>query len=162
MDMGATYRVGHGFDLHRLEPGAALRIGCVDVPAKVQARGHSDGDALAHAVCDAVLGALALGDIGRHFPPDDPRWRGVSSGVFLERAAELARARGARVVNIDATVILERPRIADFTGRIREALAAALGCAPDAISVKAKTAEGLGPIGEGRAIAAHAVALLEI
>ena len=159
---GADFRIGEGSDLHRLESGRRLVIGCVEVPSDVGSFGHSDGDVVAHAVCDAVLGALALGDIGTHFPPTDERWRGADSRVFLVHAMRLARERGARIVNVDVTVELERPKLAPYLGDMRRELARVLGCAAAAVSVKAKTAEGLGAVGEGKAIAARAVVLLAV
>jgi len=155
-------RIGEGYDVHRLRAGGPLRIGLVDVPAEVGAVGHSDGDVLAHAICDAVLGALGEGDIGRHFPPSEERWRGASSEIFLAEAIRLLKDRGGRLANVDSTVVLERPRLAPHVAAMRERLAAVLGCAPDCVSVKAKTAEGLGPIGEGLALEARAVVLIEL
>lgn len=160
--MAATYRVGEGYDVHRLEEGRTLRLGCVTIPCGFGPLGHSDGDVLAHALCDAILGALALGDIGSHFPPHDARWAGTDSRRFLEHAVTLARDRGAEVANVDATVVLERPKLAPYIAAIRDELAAVFGCASSEVSVKAKTAEGLGPIGEGRAIEARAVVLLRL
>ena len=160
--MAATYRIGEGYDVHKLEPGRSLKVGCVNIPAPFGALGHSDGDVLAHALCDAILGALALGDIGAHFPPTDERWRGADSRRFVEHAVALARARGAHVVNVDATIVLERPKLALHIEEMRRALAGLCGCDPGDVSVKAKTAEGLGPIGEGKAIEARAVVLLAV
>jgi 2-C-methyl-D-erythritol 2,4-cyclodiphosphate synthase len=158
--MSATGRIGEGYDIHRLEKGRPMRLGCVSIPADFGPLGHSDGDVLAHALCDAVLGALALGDIGAHFPNDDPRWKDADSRTFLAHAVRLAHWRGLRVVNADATVVLERPKLAPYIAEIRRTLAEVLRCRPEAVSVKAKTAEGLGPIGEGKAIEARAVVLL--
>jgi len=155
-------RIGEGYDIHELEAGRSLMIGCVEVPAPVGAIGHSDGDVLAHAICDSILGALAAGDIGRHFPPGDERWRGVPSRRFLERVAEMLAARKGTLVNVDATVVLESPRLAPFIEGMRVAMAKALGCDFSRISIKAKTAEGCGWIGEGRAIEARAVALVDL
>jgi 2-C-methyl-D-erythritol 2,4-cyclodiphosphate synthase len=131
------------------------------VPGDVSAVGHSDGDALAHALCDALLGAIGAGDIGQHFSPDDARWRGADSRTFLAEAVAQVRAAGFRIVNVDSTVILERPKLAPHRESMRVALASALGCSPALVSVKAKTNEGLGPIGEGLAVAATATVLLE-
>jgi len=156
------FRIGEGYDIHALGASAPLMLGCVEVSASGGAIGHSDGDVLAHAVCDAILGALGAGDIGQHFPPDDERWRGAASRRFLEGAAALLAARGGTLVNVDATVVLEAPKIGPFVGRMRDALAAALGCSATRVSVKAKTAEGFGWVGEGRAIEARAVALIDV
>jgi len=159
--MAATYRIGEGYDIHRLEPGRAMRLGCVEIPCEFGPLGHSDGDVLAHALCDAVLGALALGDIGAHFPSNDPRWQGADSDRFVRHAVSLARSLGARVVNVDATVVLERPKLAPYVTEMRDTLAAIVGCEASAVSVKAKTADGIGAIGEGRAIEARVVVLVE-
>ena len=162
--MGATIhtRVGQGEDVHRLEAGRPLLVGCVVIDSPCGAVGHSDGDVLAHAVCDAIFGALAAGDIGSHFPPSEERWRGADSRIFLTHAARLLRSKGGRVVNLDATVTLEAPRLAPYMGEIRRTLGRLLGCPESAVSVKAKTAEGLGAIGGGEAIAARAVVLVEL
>ena len=156
------YRIGEGFDVHRLDTGRRLRIGCVDIPSSVGSIAHSDGDVLAHAVVDAILGAIGEGDIGRHFPPSDPRWKDADSKVFLAEAARLLAARGGRIVNLDSTVVLERPKLAPHIAAMRSALAAALGCDPAAVSVKAKSAEGLGAVGAGEAVEAHAVVMVEV
>jgi len=156
------YRIGEGFDVHRLEAGRRLCVGCVDVPSPVGSVAHSDGDVLAHAVVDAVLGAIGEGDIGRHFPPTDARWKDADSKVFLAEAVRLLVARGGRIANLDATVVLERPKLAPHIADMRAALATALGCEPELVSVKAKTAEGLGAIGAGEAIEARAVVLVEM
>jgi 2-C-methyl-D-erythritol 2,4-cyclodiphosphate synthase len=154
------YRTGIGWDVHRLAPGRALILGGVRVPAELGLEGHSDADVLAHAVTDALLGAAALGDIGMHFPDTDPRWAGADSLVFLRHALGLAVERGFRVVNVDATVILERPKLKDYRGAIRDSLAAVLGLDVSRVSVKFKTAEKLGPVGEGRSAEAQAVVTL--
>jgi len=156
------YRIGEGFDVHRLESGRRLLIGCVDIPAPVGSVAHSDGDVLAHAVVDALLGAIGEGDIGRHFPPEDPRWKDADSRIFLAEAARLVAAHGGRVANLDSTVILERPKLAPHIPAMRAALAAALGCNPALVSIKAKSAEGLGAIGAGEAVEARAVVLIEV
>lgn len=156
------YRIGEGFDVHRLETGRKLRIGCVDVPSPVGSVAHSDGDVLAHAIVDAILGAIGEGDIGRHFPPSDARWKDADSTIFLAEAARLLAARGGRIANLDSTVILERPKLAPHVSAMRAALAAALGCDPAVVSVKAKSAEGLGAIGAGEAVEARAVVLVEV
>jgi len=154
-------RIGEGFDTHRLVAGRPLCIGCVEVPAERGSFGHSDGDVVAHAVCDALLGALALGDIGRHFPAGEPRWKDADSRVFLAGVAAMLAERGTELVNVDVTVVLERPRLGPYIEAMRTELAAALGCSPERISVKAKTAEGLGDVGMGEAVEARAVALVE-
>jgi 2-C-methyl-D-erythritol 2,4-cyclodiphosphate synthase len=156
------YRIGEGFDIHRLETGHPLRIGCVDVPSAVGSVAHSDGDVLAHAIVDAILGAIGAGDIGHHFPPSDARWKDADSEIFLGEAVRLLTARGGQLVNVDSTVILERPKLAPHMPAIRAALAAALGCKTDAVSVKAKSAEGLGAVGAGEAVEARAVVLVRL
>jgi len=155
------FRIGEGYDVHALEDGRDLFLGCVRIESPRGPVGHSDGDALAHAVCDALLGAAALGDIGRHFPPGDKRFKDVASRMFLEGASRMVTESGYRVVNVDSTVICEQPRLAPHIDSIREALASAIGCKVAQVSVKAKTAEGFGAVGEGHAIEARAVALLE-
>jgi 2-C-methyl-D-erythritol 2,4-cyclodiphosphate synthase len=156
----SEYRCGTGWDTHRLTPGRALILGGVTVPSPAGLEGHSDADVLSHAITDALLGAAALGDIGMHFPDNDPRWTGVDSLIFLRRAQALAAEKGYRVVNVDATVILEKPKLKDYREAIRESLASALGLDADRISVKFKTAEKLGPVGEGRSAEAQAVVML--
>lgn len=153
-----TGRAGTGYDLHRLVDGRPLIIGGVTIPAERGALGHSDADVACHAATDAILGAACLGDIGRHFPDTDPRWKGASSLDLLSRAAALVREHGFEVGNIDVTVVLERPKIKDHIDAMRAAMAAALGIAIDRVSVKGKTNEGIDAIGRGEAIAAHAVA----
>lgn len=154
-------RIGVGYDIHRLVEGRKLVLGGVDIPFEKGLLGHSDSDVLTHAICDALLGAAALGDIGAHFPDTDPRWAGASSLVFLARAVELIGARGYRVGNVDATVVAERPKLKPHIQLIRERLAPVLGVHLDQVSVKAKTSEGLESVGRGEAIAAQAIALLE-
>jgi len=153
-------RIGHGFDVHAFGEGDHLMLGGVRVPHGRGVVAHSDGDVVIHALCDAILGALALGDIGRHFPPSDPQWQGADSRVFLRHCHELARGHGWSLGNADITVICERPRIGPFVEAIRIALAVELGVDVDAISVKATTTEQLGYTGRGEGIAAHAVCLL--
>ena len=154
-------RTGLGWDVHRLAAGRALILGGVAVPGDFGLEGHSDADVLAHAVTDAILGAAALGDIGMHFPDADPSWKGCDSLVFLRRAKELAEESGFRIVNVDATVILERPKLKDFRATIRTSLAEALGLEVERVSVKFKTAEKVGPVGEGKSAEAQAVVTLE-
>jgi len=153
-------RTGLGWDVHRLAPGRPLILGGVTVPSDLGLEGHSDADVLSHAITDALLGAAALGDIGMHFPDTDPRWKGANSLVFLRHARGLATERGFRVVHVDATVILERPKLKEYRQAIRESLAAALGLGVDRVSVKFKTAEGMGPVGERRAAESQAVVTL--
>ena len=153
-------RVGTGYDLHRLVEGRALILGGVTIPAEKGALGHSDADVICHALTDAVLGAACLGDIGRHFPDTDPRWKGASSIELLRQAVSLIREAGFAIANVDVVVILERPKIAPHLDAIRRNLAAALDLAVEHVSVKGKTNEGVDAVGRGEAIAAHAVALL--
>jgi 2-C-methyl-D-erythritol 2,4-cyclodiphosphate synthase len=154
-------RTGLGWDVHRIGPGRPLILGGVTVPADFGLEGHSDADVLAHAITDALLGAAALGDIGMHFPDTDLRWEGADSMRFLRHACELLRERGWGVVNVDSTVILERPKLKDYRLPIRERLAHAMGLPVDRVSVKFKTAENVGPVGEGRSAEAQAIALIE-
>lgn len=154
-------RIGHGYDVHRLVPGRRLILGGVEVPHETGLLGHSDADVLAHAAADAVLGAAALGDIGRHFPDDDMRFAGADSLGLLRRCVEMAALQGLRVANLDATIVAQRPKLAPFIEAMRAGLAGALGVAPEMVNVKATTEEGLGFTGTGLAIAAHAVVLLE-
>ena len=156
----SEYRTGLGWDVHRLAPGRPLILGGVTISFELGLEGHSDADVLAHAITDAILGAAALGDIGMHFPDSDPRWKGADSLQFLKHAVDLAQSAGFKLVNIDSTVILERPKLKDYRTAIRETLAATLGLPPDRVSVKFKTAEKVGPVGEGRAAEAQAVVTL--
>lgn len=153
----AGIRCGIGYDVHRLVEGRRLVLGGVEFPGRRGLDGHSDADVLAHAICDALLGAAGLGDIGRHFPDTDPRYAGADSIELLRRAREMTAAAGFGVVNVDAVVVAEEPRIAGDVARMQQRLGEALGIAPDRISVKGKTAEGLGPIGAGEGIASHAI-----
>jgi 2-C-methyl-D-erythritol 2,4-cyclodiphosphate synthase len=155
------FRIGIGHDTHRLAEGRPLVLGGVRLESERGAEGHSDADALAHALTDAVLGAICEGDIGQHFPDNDPRWQGADSLQLLARVVWLAGQRGYRVVNADATVLLERPRLRPHVEEMRRNLADVLGVEPDCVSVKAKTGEGLDAVGEGRAVTAQAVVLLE-
>jgi 2-C-methyl-D-erythritol 2,4-cyclodiphosphate synthase len=156
----AEYRTGLGWDTHRLTPGRPLILGGVTIPSDFGLEGHSDADVLAHAVTDAILGAAALGDIGMHFPDTDPRWQGAGSLLFLAHARDLARSRGYTIVNVDSIVVLERPKLKDFRDDIRRQLAATLELDIERVSVKFKTAEKMGPVGEGRAAEAQAVVTL--
>ena len=158
----SEYRTGLGWDVHRLARHRPLILGGVAVPSDFGLEGHSDADVLAHAITDAILGAAALGDIGMHFPDSDPRWQGAGSLLFLAQARDLARARGYRIVNVDATVILERPKLAGYRDAIRRQLAATLELDADRVSVKFKTAEKVGPVGEGRSAEAQAIVTLRL
>ncbi len=156
-----TMRVGIGEDLHRVDDGRTLVLGGVIIEEGPGLSGHSDADVLFHAITDAVLGAAALGDIGHYFPPSDPRYAHADSADFLRKALELARADGWEVANIDSTVRAERPKLAPYIQHIRERIAEVVGIALDAVSVKAKSGEGLDAVGRGEAMAAIAVVLLE-
>lgn len=156
----SEYRTGLGWDVHRLARHRPLILGGVAIPSDFGLEGHSDADVLSHAVTDAILGAASLGDIGMHFPDTDPRWHGAGSLMFLAHARDLARARGYRIVNVDSTVILERPKLKDYRGAIRHKLAATLELDVDRVSVKFKTAEKVGPVGEGLSAEAQAIVTL--
>jgi 2-C-methyl-D-erythritol 2,4-cyclodiphosphate synthase len=149
--------MGQGWDVHRITPGRKLILGGIQVPCEFGFEGHSDADVLSHAITDALLGAAALGDIGMHFPDTDPAWKDADSLRFLRHARDLLDQKGYQIVNVDSTVILERPKLKDFRAAIREKLAAALELDLDRVSVKFKTAEKVGPIGEGRSAEAQAL-----
>lgn len=153
-------RIGHGYDVHKLAEGRHLVLGGVDIPHEKGLLGHSDADVLTHAVMDALLGALALGDIGQHFPDTDPRYEGADSLVLLGHVTDLLRELGFRVGNVDATVLAQAPKLAPHIPAMRENLARAMGADVSQVSVKATTEEGLGVTGRKEGIAAHAVALL--
>jgi 2-C-methyl-D-erythritol 2,4-cyclodiphosphate synthase len=153
-------RTGLGWDNHRIAPGRPLILGGVTIASELGLEGHSDADVLAHAITDAILGAAALGDIGMHFPDTDARWKGCDSLVFLRHAQQLAKAEGYAVVSVDSTVILERPKLKDYRIAIREQLARTMGLDLNAVSVKFKTAERVGPVGEGRSAEAQAIVTL--
>ena len=153
-------RVGHGYDVHRLVPGRKLILGGVEIPHHLGLLGHSDADVAAHALCDALLGAAALGDIGQHFPDTDPAYAGADSLVLLGRVVELLRAEGWQVGNTDLTILAQRPKLMPHIPQMRQNLARAMGVPVTAVSVKATTEEGLGFTGREEGIAAHAVALL--
>lgn len=155
-----TFRIGEGWDVHALVPGRRLVVGGIEVPFERGLLGHSDADVLLHAIIDALLGAAGLGDIGRHFPDSDERFRGADSILLLTEAARRVREQGLQIGNIDSTVIAQAPRMASYMDAMRERIAAALDLAPGCVNVKAKTAEKLGPVGQGLAIEARAVVLL--
>lgn len=155
-----TFRIGEGWDLHALVPGRKLIIGGVAIPFERGLLGHSDADVLLHAITDALLGAAGLGDIGRHFPDTDERFRGADSMVLLTEAVRRVREQGLQISNVDSTVIAQAPRLAPYVDAMRDRIAAALDLGPDLVNVKAKTAEKLGPVGQGLAIEARAVVLL--
>lgn len=155
-----AFRIGQGHDLHALVPGRRLVIGGVEIPSERGLLGHSDADVLLHAITDAVLGAAALGDIGRLFPDSDDRWRGADSRELLRAAVERARAAGWGVGNVDATVIAERPKIAPHVDAMKAAIAACCGVDASVVNIKGKTSERLGALGRGEGIAAQAVVLL--
>jgi 2-C-methyl-D-erythritol 2,4-cyclodiphosphate synthase len=154
-------RIGFGYDVHRIVPGRPLVLGGVPFDSPWGLEGHSDADVLLHAIGDAVLGAASLGDLGTHFPPDDPRWRDASSLELLRRIRGLVEGRRLRLVNVDATLIAEEPRLAPKRDAMRAAIAEALGIATDDVSVKATTNERLGALGRGEGLAACAVAMVE-
>jgi len=154
-------RIGLGRDLHRLVKGRRFLLGGVELPAKRGELGHSDGDVLAHAVSDAILGAAVLGDIGSLFPPSDPKWKDADSMALLRSVFDMAKQVGWTLVNIDCVVCCEEPKVLPFRDRIRQSLAQALEVSIDKVFVKGKTGEGLGPVGKGKAVEALAVCLLE-
>ncbi len=153
-------RVGQGFDVHRLVAGRALRLGGVELEHTRGLEGHSDGDCVLHAVCDALLGAIGAGDMGHHFPSRDPRWRGVESRVFVEEVSRLVSAGGFRLSNLDVTVIAQEPVLAPHLEAMRAAIASLLGVGAGSVSVKAKSVDHLGALGRGEGIAALATVLL--
>jgi 2-C-methyl-D-erythritol 2,4-cyclodiphosphate synthase len=153
-------RTGIGYDIHRLAEGRKLILGGIEIVFEKGLAGHSDADVLAHSICDALLGAACLGDIGMHFPDRDPAFRGISSMELLSRVVGLVRERGYQVVNVDTIVLAERPKLASFVPEIRGHLAGVLGIEADRVSVKAKTCEGLDSVGRGEAIAAQSVVLI--
>ena len=155
-----SVRCGIGYDLHRLEEGRQLIVGGVVVPFEKGPVGHSDGDVLAHAMCDALLGAGGLGDIGTHFSDKDPRWKDANSLMFLEHAKKLLDEKKMAIEYVDAVVILERPKLGPHFPKMREALAGALGVSTDKIHLKAKTNEGVDAVGRGEAIASHVIATI--
>ena len=158
--MSAGLRIGEGWDIHALVPGRKLVIGGVEIPFHSGLLGHSDADVLLHAITDALLGAAGLGDIGKHFPDTDERFKGADSVVLLTEAARRVREKGHQIGNIDSTVIAQAPKLAPHIDAMRERIAQALGVTIEQVNVKAKTAEKLGPVGQGQAIEARAVVLL--
>lgn len=154
-------RIGHGYDVHRLVPGRPLIIGGVSIPFELGLLGHSDADVLIHAVCDALLGAAALGDIGKHFPDTDSAYKDIDSRLLLRKTAELIKEKGFNTVNVDITVIAQRPKLASYIPEIKKNISSDLNAAPDCINIKATTEEGLGFTGSGGGIAAHAVCLID-
>ncbi len=154
------FRIGEGWDVHALVPGRTLIIGGVTVPHSMGLLGHSDADVLLHAITDALLGAAALGDIGRHFPDTDARFKGADSSVLLAETARRVREAGYEIGNVDSTVIAQAPKLASHIPAMVASIASSLGLAPDQVNVKAKTAEKLGPVGQGLSIEARAAALL--
>ena len=160
--MASATRVGLGFDLHPLVPGRPLVLGGVPVPFELGLGGHSDADVLSHAIGEALLGALALGDLGRHFPDTDPRYRGISSLALLREVMQLVAARGGRLVNVDATVLAQAPKLAGLLPEMAKRLADTLGIPVEATSVKAKSPEGLGLLGRQEGMAAMAVVSVEV
>ncbi|HSD26835.1 MAG TPA: 2-C-methyl-D-erythritol 2,4-cyclodiphosphate synthase [Vicinamibacteria bacterium] len=154
-------RIGHGFDAHRLVAGRPLHLGGIEVPHGRGLEGHSDGDCVLHAVCDALLGAAGEGDMGRHFPSRDPRWRGVASRAFLEEVRRLVTAAGWGLVNLDVTVVAQEPVLGPHLEPMRDAIAGVLAVEAGQVSVKAKSTDGLGALGRGEGVAALATVLLE-
>ena len=155
------FRIGQGYDVHRWVRGRPLVLGGVEIPHEAGLLGHSDADALSHAICDALLGAMAMGDIGLHFPDNDPAYEGISSLLLMEKVMAMVRQAGWRVSNLDATVVAQRPRLAPHIPVMRERIAGVLGVGVDRVSLKATTSEGLGFVGREEGVAAQAVVLLE-
>ena len=159
--MANKLRVGIGYDVHPLTPGRRLVLGGVDIPFDKGLSGWSDADVLTHAIIDALLGAAALGDIGSHFPPGEPQYENISSLVLLKKVKDELAENGFKIVNIDATIVAEKPRLGDFIARMRQQLSQTLGIAPSQVSLKASTSAGLGLVGRGEGIAAHAIAMVQ-
>jgi 2-C-methyl-D-erythritol 2,4-cyclodiphosphate synthase len=158
--MVAQIRIGNGYDIHRLGPDRALILGGIKIPHEVGLVGHSDADVLTHAIMDAMLGALSLGDIGLYFPPTDPQWAGADSLKLLAQVNQMIQDKGWQISNLDTVVVAERPKLKPHISAMRDRLAAVLGVEPDQVGVKATTNEKLGPVGREEGIAAYAVALL--
>ncbi len=154
-------RIGHGYDVHKLVRGRKLVLGGVTIPFELGLLGHSDADVLLHAVCDALLGAAALEDIGKHFPDSDPSLKGIDSRILLKKTAELIKSKGYHIVNIDATIIAQKPKLAAYIPAMKENVAKDCGIESDCVNIKATTEEGLGFTGELLGLAAHAVCLIE-
>ncbi len=154
-------RIGHGYDVHRFAQNRKLIIGGVEIPYELGLLGHSDADVLLHAICDAILGAAALGDIGKHFPDTDEQYKGIDSGLLLKNVVELLASKGKKIVNIDSTVIAQKPKLASYIPQMKEKIAALCGIESDCVNVKATTEEGLGFTGELLGISAHAVCIIE-
>ncbi len=154
------FRIGQGWDSHRMEAGRPLILGGVTIPSAFGLAGHSDADVLFHAITDALLGALALGDIGMHFPDTAPEWKNAASEKFLQHAVELVAQQGYAIANVDSTIILERPKLKDFRADIRDNVARVMNLPPNCVAVKFKTAETVGPVGEGRSCEAQAAVLV--
>ena len=155
--MAERFRIGHGYDIHRLQPGGQLMMGGVAVAQGISALAHSDGDVVIHAIVDAMLGAAAMGDIGEHFPDTDPAWHGAPSEVFLEKTVAMLKEKNLAVTNCDVTIMAERPKLKSFKSQMTSHLVDILKCP---VNIKAGTNEGCGEIGHGEAVAAHAVVLL--
>ena len=154
-------RIGHGYDVHKLTEDRALILGCVKIPFELGLLGHSDADVLLHAVCDALLGAATLGDIGKHFPDNAEEFHNIDSRILLRKTVELLKEKGYNIVNVDATVIAQKPKLAPFIERMRENIALDCNISADCVNVKATTEEGLGFTGDLSGISAHAVCLIE-
>ena len=153
-------RIGHGFDVHELASGYELCIGGIKIPHSVGSMGHSDADVLLHAICDAMLGALSLGDIGKHFKNTDPRWKGMDSKYFLKEVYNMISEKGYRVGNIDSTLVLEDPKIGKYIPEMKQVIAECINVSPDDVSVKATTSETMGFVGRKEGLQAHAVCIL--
>jgi 2-C-methyl-D-erythritol 2,4-cyclodiphosphate synthase len=159
--MARSLRIGFGFDIHPLVGGRKLILGGVEIPYSKGLHGHSDADVLIHAICDAILGAISEGDLGRHFPDTDPRYRDISSMILLKKVEERARAKGFRIVNMDATITAQEPRLAEYIPRMVDKIGEALGIGADRVNVKATSPEGLGFSGRGEGIIGQSVVLVE-
>jgi 2-C-methyl-D-erythritol 2,4-cyclodiphosphate synthase len=158
--MNQQYRIGNGYDIHKLVENRKLTLGGIDIPYELGLLGHSDADVLTHAIMDALLGALSLGDIGKHFPPSDPEYKDICSLDLLKKVKKLIEAENYKVINIDSVIQAEKPKLLGYIFLMKEKLAEILEINPEQVSIKATTMEGLGPIGEGKAIAVHSVALV--
>lgn len=159
--MATKIRIGYGYDVHPLGAGRALILGGIDIPHSKGLLGHSDSDVLVHAVCDALLGAMGEGDLGRHFPSSDPRFKNISSLKFLEDVAAKLRKKGYRIVNIDTVIVAQAPRLSTFLAAMQKRMADILGLDPDLINVKVKSGEGLDAVGREEGMTAHAICLIE-